>query len=118
MLTKQNIDTIYRQYRNRPASPYDLNIGLFFLPEMDVHRIAIDDKEEITIGSINPNSPFHKIALKRINAILEFDDLVAIVLHSSIIFLRKNDPTVNIHIKQTKPGLGDRLRSIFGQETE
>ena len=113
MLTKQNIEAIYKQNKKLPESPYDLNLGLLFTPEMTPHSLSIDPDETLLIGSVSPASPFRRIALKRVHAILDFDELVAIVLHSSIIFLRKNDPAVNIHIRQTKPSLGDRIRSIF-----
>lgn len=118
MLTKQNIETIYKQHRHLPETPYDLNLGLLFTPEMDAHKLSIDPDEKLIIGSVSPASPFRKIALKRIHAILDFDELIAIVLHSSIIFLHKNDPTVNVHIRQTKPSLGDRLRGIFAHNDD
>ncbi|MFG6422866.1 MAG: hypothetical protein K1V71_00470 [Paramuribaculum sp.] len=112
MITQKVIDTIYRKYKKRPASPYDLNIGLLFAPEMDCHNISIDG-DNISIGSVKPDSPFHTIALERIHAILEFERHVAIVLPASIIFLQKDAPGINIHMKALRPNLMDRIRSKF-----
>ncbi|MDE6304516.1 MAG: hypothetical protein K2M01_06805 [Paramuribaculum sp.] len=108
MITKKVIEAIYKKYDKRPASPYDLNIGLLFSVEMDPHCINIDGNN-ITIDSISPDSPFHSLALNHINAILEFDREVAIVLPTSIVFLHKDSPNVNVHINMPKPSKWERL---------
>ncbi|MCM1028676.1 MAG: hypothetical protein NC342_07455 [Pseudoflavonifractor sp.] len=110
MITQKVIEAIYRKYSKRPASPYDLNIGLLFSPEMDCHNIAIDG-DNVSLGSVSPESPFHSIALDRIHAILDFERHVAIILPASIIFMLKNSPSINIHLKALKPSILDRLRS-------
>lgn len=117
MITQKVIETIYRKYNKRPASPYDLSIGLLFSPEMDCHNILIDG-DDLTIGSISPDSPFHTIALERIHAILDFERHTAIVLPASIIFLLKGSPSVNIHLKALKPSFMDRIRARFATEGE
>lgn len=114
MITKKVIESIYKQYRNKPESPYDLEIGLLFSAAMDKHCINIDG-DNIIIGSISPGSPFHTIALDRIHAIIEFDRVIAIVLPASIVFLQKDSQAVNIHIKMDKPSLIDRIRYKFTQ---
>lgn len=115
MITQKVIETIYKKYSKRPASPYDLNIGLLFSPEMDCHNILIDG-DNLIIGSVNPDSPFHSIALERIHAILDFERHVAIVLPASIIFLLKGTPSVNIHLKAIKPTIMERIRAHFAPE--
>lgn len=110
MITQKVIETIYKKYNKLPASPYDLNIGLLFAPEIDCHNIYIDG-DNITVGSISPDSPFHTIALDRIHGILDFERHVAIVLPASILFLLKDAPSVNIHLKALKPSIFDRLRA-------
>lgn len=112
MITHKVIDSIYKKYGKLPASPYDLNIGLLFSPEMDPHSITIDG-DNVAIGSVNSDSPFHQIALDRIHAILEFERHVAVVLPASILFLLKGSPSVNIHLKALRPTLLDRLRAKF-----
>lgn len=112
MITQKVIETIYKKYGKRPSSPYDLNIGLLFAPEMDCHNIIVDG-DNVIIGSVSPDSPFRTIALDRIHAILDFERHTAIVLPASILFLTKDSPSVNIHLKALKPTVFDRLRSRF-----
>lgn len=112
MITQKVIETIYKKYSKLPSSPYDLNLGLLFSPEMDCHNITVDG-ENVIIGSVNPDSPFHSIGLNRIHAILDFERHVAVVLPASILFLTKNSPSINIHLKALKPTIFDRIRSKF-----
>lgn len=116
MVTKKVIDTIYKTCKSRPESPDELNIALLFETLAEHHAIEIDEGH-ITINSIPPGSPFHRVALSRIHDIVEFDDEVAIVMHSSIIFLNKNDNKAHIHIKQERPSFMDRLRYHMATHT-
>lgn len=113
MITKKVIDTLYKQYSKRPESPDELNIGLLFGDIFDIHGIALDENN-LVINSIDPASPFHSIPLKHIHEIVEFGEDIAIVLHSSIIFLKKEDNRVNIHVKPPQLSPMERLRSAIG----
>ena len=114
MIDKKVIDTIYKRYKKRPSSTDELDIALLFEGVHPMHDIYIDG-DEIVINSIPETSPFHAIPLSHVNAILDFEEHVAIVLHSSIIFLSKteNDRPVSIHIKPMRETLGSRLRSAL-----
>lgn len=112
MITKKVIDNIYNKYRKRPESPDELNFGLLFDDVFENHGIMIDENE-LTIGSINPSSPFHSIPLRHIHAIIEFADEIAIVLHSSIVFLQKKGKGAHIHVKEPTFSLADKLRSVL-----
>ena len=90
MVTKQVINTLYKQFSRPPKSPDELNLGLIFDYTMDNHGIFIDE-DNLYIGSIEPSSPFSTIELKRIHEIVEFEKVIAIVLPSSIIFLNKEN---------------------------
>lgn len=109
MITKQVIESIYKKYKRRPKSVDMLNVGLLFDPSLEAHNIFIDDKK-LVIGSLPADSPFREIPLDRIHAILEFERHVAIVLHSSIIFLRKDGDKVDIHVNLKGPSLLDKIR--------
>ncbi len=109
MITEKVIDTLYKTYKDRPASADELDIALLFENLMDTHEIAIDDEAHLIINSIPVGSPFHRLSLNRIHAIVEFENKIAIVLHSSIIFLNKKDSRSHIHIRQHKPSLMDKL---------
>lgn len=109
MVNQKLHDYLYKTYRKRPESPDELNIAPLFEQLIDFHDIEIDG-EDLVIRSISPNSPFHRISLRRIHEIVEFADEVAIVLHSSIIYLNKNDNKVFVHMKMVKPNLWERIR--------
>lgn len=112
MIQKKVIDSIYKKYRRRPQSPDELNIPLLFekLPEEAMIEI---DENNIIINSIDSSSPFHSIPVSHIHAIIEFDEAVAIVLHSSIIFLSKDDGTAHVHLKEMHPSIIDRIRTAI-----
>ena len=112
MIQKKVIDAIYKKCRKRPASPDELNIPLLFekLPEEAMIEV---DGNDIVINSVSHDSPFHRIPVSHIHAILEFDEAIAIVLHSSIIFLSKEDGSMHVHLKNVGPTLIDRIRSIL-----
>lgn len=111
MLTKKVIETLYRKFNRRPESVYDLNLSLLFDYLMENHGLELDE-EFLTINSIEPESPFHAIPLRHIHEIVEFGDDIAIILHSSIIFLGKHTPSVYIHLKEASQGI---LPKIFGR---
>ena len=114
MITRQLIQTLYKKYSKPPKSVDTLNLALLFDYAAKHHNIFIDpETEELTIGSIAPESPFHKINIHRINAIVPFEEWVAIVMHSSIIFLNRKDSKVAVDIKPVGPSLLDRLRSAI-----
>ena len=112
MINKKVIEELYKKYNKRPESPFDLNLSLLFDYLVENHNIAIDE-DNLTIGSIEADSPFHSIPLRHIHAIVEFGDDIAIILHSSIIFLSKYTDRVNIHIKDEKLGF---LARLFGKD--
>lgn len=113
MITNDVINAIYKQYDKRPKSIDCLNLALLFDKAGIEHDILIDpETQEMTIGSIAPDSPFHTIPLKNINAIVPFEEWTAIVLHSSIIFLNNKKPLPSIHIKQPSLSLWERIRKF------
>lgn len=116
MITKKVIDTLYKRYSKRPNSADDLNIALLFESAHPVHGIVIED-ERVVINSVEDNSPFHRIPLKLIHSIVEFDEAVAIILHSSIIFLSRydSDTPVSVHLKPLKPSIKDRFLGILSK---
>ncbi|MDE5941099.1 MAG: hypothetical protein K2H14_03210 [Muribaculaceae bacterium] len=112
MIHKKVIDAIYRKCRKRPESPDELNIPLLFekLPEETMIEV---DETDIVIGSVDQMSPFHRIPVSHIHAILEFDEAVAIVLHASIVFLSKENGAMHVHLKEMKPSILDRIRGAL-----
>lgn len=113
MITKKVIDSLYKKYNSRPESVFDLNLSLLFDYLMENHGIELDE-EYLIINSVSPDSPFHKIPLRHIHAIVEFADDVAVILPTSIIFMRKQDQGVHIHLKEERKGL---LSNLFRSAT-
>ncbi len=119
MISKQVIQSLYSKYKKLPESPDFLNIPLLFDCATEHHNVSIDmdgPLDCLVINSVEPNSPFHRVPLERIHAIVPFEEWIAIVLHSSIIFLDKKSPKVNVHLKMPKETLGDRLRRLLSKE--
>lgn len=115
MITKQVIESIYKKYKNRPKSVDMLNVGVLFDPSLEKQNIEIDDKR-IVVGSLPEGSPFREIPLERVHAILDFELHVAIVLHSSIVFLRKDSDKVDVHVNLKGPSILDRVRMALSHE--
>jgi len=109
MITKQVIESIYKKYKKRPKSIDSLNIGLLFSPELENRKLHIDDTT-LVIDSLPPTSPFHEIPLERVHAILDFEKHVAVVLHSSIIFIHKDSDKIDVHVNLKGPSFMDKLR--------
>lgn len=115
MISKKVIDQLYRQYNKRPKSIDELNIPLLFEAVHPMHGIEFDEGE-LVINSIAPDSPFHRIPLALVHEIVEFEEVVAIVLHSSIIFLSRqadDEAPVQVHIKPIDMSLTERISSMF-----
>ena len=117
MIRKQVINTLYKKYRKLTKSPDCLDFALLFDYVVEHHNITIDlENDCLIINSLEPTSIFHRIPLSRIHAIVPFEEWVAIVLHSSIIFLNKKSSKVSVNIKMPKPSLWERVKSIFSHE--
>lgn len=115
MISQKVIDQLYRQYNKRPKSIDELNIPLLFEAVHPMHGIEFDEGE-LVINSVPLDSPFHRIPLMLVHEIVEFEESVAIVLHSSIIFLSRradDENPVQVHIKPIEMSMTDKLMSMF-----
>ena len=108
MITKKVINELYKKYRKLPKSPDELDISTLFECAADNHGIKIDG-DVVVIDSIEPSSLFHRINLDRIHGIVKFEKTVAVVLHSSILFLNTDDNGVNVHIKVNPPTVWQKI---------
>lgn len=116
MITKQVIETLYKKFNNRPKSPDCLDFGLLFDTVSDYHDISVDmDTDELVLRDLGEKSPFYKIPLSKIHAIVPFEEWVAIVLHSSIIFLNKKTSEVSVNVRLEQDSLFDRLSGFFSR---
>jgi len=117
MITRQNIQTLYKQYPERAGSVDNLDIALLYDEVAENHGAYVDpDTDELIIMSIDAQSPFHAIPVSKIHAIVPFEQWVAIVLHSSIIFLNRESSKVAVDIKPVSRGLAGIFRDVFAGE--
>ena len=114
MITKITIEEVYRRYRKKPKSIDELSVELLFDSISQVHGLEIKD-EKIILRSVEEKSMFRNIALSRVYGIVNFEKTVAIVLHSSIIFLNKKEPKVNIHIKPEPKTFIEKVKMWMGR---
>lgn len=118
MVTKKVIDNLYKLCKNRPDSPDELDIALLFDENVaDKHNLQLTE-EYLTINSLPVDSPFHRLAFKCIHGIIDFEEDVAIVLHSSIVFLSKKDSKVHIHIKESKQSFMEKIFSGLSAKSQ
>ncbi len=118
MINKEVINSIYKKYKKLPKSPDFLDMPLLFDYAAHHHNIQIDMEgpiDALIINSIDKDSPFHRIPLERIHAIVPFEQWVAVVLHSSIIFLNRKSSKVTVHVRTHNPSLLDRVRDFFSR---
>lgn len=116
MITREIVNTLYKKYSKKPKSIDMLNLALLFDYAATHHNVFIDpETEELTINSIDEKSPFHTLSIHNINAIVPFEEWVAIVMHSSIVFLNRKSNKVAVDIREVKPGFMDRVRGIVGR---
>ncbi len=113
MITKKVIDSLYKKYSKLPAGVESLDVGLLFDESMEQHNISIDENGNLVIGSIEPGSPFHKLAMNRVHGINNFENYVALILHSSILFLSKKGPHASINIKANPVTFWEKVRWWF-----
>jgi hypothetical protein len=111
MITREVIDTLYKTYHTRPKHAESLDMALLFDSTNDHHNLAVDlESERLTIGSVSNDSPFKRIAMRCIHAIVPFEEWVAIVMHSSIIFLNRESSRVAVHLKPFEPSIIEKVR--------
>lgn len=108
MIQKKAIESIYKKYKKRPASPDELDIPLLF-EQLPFEAGVEIDGSDLVLGSVENSSPFHRIPVRNIHAIVNLDEAVAIVLRASIIFISKEDGSVNVHLKMVGESILERL---------
>lgn len=101
---------MYHQYSKKPKNIDYLDLGLLFEKAGIEHDILVDpETQDITIGSIPEDSPFHTIPLTNVHAFVPFEEWVAIVMHSSIVFLNSKKPVTTIHLKSPETSFWQKI---------
>lgn len=98
MISQRVIDEIYKRYGKRKDPVDDSRIDYFINLLSDHHDISKDDME-IIVNSMEPGNFFRRFLKRNIRAILEFDNEVAFVFPSHILFLSRTTPNAQIHMR-------------------
>lgn len=100
MITRNNIENLYKANAVAPADVMDLGVNKLFDEVALVHDLLVDPEEgELIIGSVDAKSPLHTLKLANINGIEVLNGWTAIIMHSSIVFLNRERPVVMVDVK-------------------
>lgn len=108
MITDNVIKEIYKKFGKPHKNEEELQLDYFLELLNENHAITRDGKE-IIIEDLDEFNPFRRFLIRGINAVLEFDKMVAFVFRNHILFLGKEDNQMRVHIKPEKP------KSVFGR---
>lgn len=97
MITDQVIKEIYQKFGSSKRTS-DLNLDYFIEILSSAHNISIIE-DELVINNLEELNPFRRFLIKAIQAILEFDKVVAIVFYDHIIFLDKQKNEIHVHFR-------------------
>lgn len=113
MITDSVIKEIYKKFSKPHKKPEDLRLD-YFIPMLNEHHDLENDGFEIIIKDLEEYNPFRRFLIRSLNAVLEFDKMIAFVFRNHILFFGKEDNQLRIHIKpEDKPSLFQR---IFGRK--
>lgn len=112
MITDSVIKEIYRKFGKPHKNEADLRLDYFLDVLHDNHSIKRDGIE-IIVEDLDEFNPFRRFLVRSINAILEFDKIIAFVFRSHILFFGKEDNQMRVHINPGKPK--SFLGRLFGR---
>ena len=99
MITKSNIDDLYRKYNRKPKILDERNLAPLMQCALSTDAIEIDG-DCIRFKNVDSTSLFTSIEMQRIHAVVEFDKHIALVLPNSIIFINREDYSIHVHLKE------------------
>ncbi len=108
MITDSVIKEMYKKFGKPPKDPGELRLD-YFLPILKNNHSITSDGFEIIIEDLDEFNPFRRFLIRSLNAVLEFDKMIAFVFRNHILFLGKEDTQMRVHIKPEKP------KSLFGR---
>lgn len=112
MVDEQVIKEIYKKFRKPHKNYADLRLD-YFLPILAAHHSIENDGFEIVLKDVDEYNPFRRFLIRSLNAVLEFDKLIAFVFKNHILFMGKEDNQLHVHIKPEDPP--SLLNRIFGR---
>lgn len=115
MINDQVIKEIYKKFSKPVKSQEDLKLDYYVKLLNKEHNIEINDLD-VVINDLDSINPFRRFLKRSIYAILEFDNVVAFVFRSHILFFSINDNQLRVHIKPEKPK--GFFRRLFSKDDE
>lgn len=112
MVDEKVIQEIYKKYRKPHKNMADLRLD-YFLPLLGEHHDIENDGFEIVLKDVDEYNPFRRFLIRSLNAVIEFDKLIAFVFNNHILFMGKEDNQLHVHIKPEEPD--SLLSRIFGR---
>lgn len=108
MITDSVIKEIYRKFSKPHRNEEELRLDYYLHLLKENHSIKREDNE-IIIEDLDEFNPFRRFLIRSVNAVLEFNKMIAFVFRNHILFLGKEDNQMRVHIKPEKP------KSLFGK---
>lgn len=98
MTDQELINSLYKRFGHQPATLDERHFDLLADYIVDGRGIELDD-DIIIFTHIAGKSPLRRIPLRNINGVADLGGLLAIVLHSAIIFFNKQTLAVTVHLR-------------------
>lgn len=98
MITNSVIKEIYKKFGKPHKKREDLQLD-YFLPMLKENHNIVYDNDEIILSDLDEFNPFRRFLIRSLNAVLEFDKMVAFVFRNHILFLGKEDGQMRVHMR-------------------
>lgn len=108
MITDSAIKEIYKKFSKPHKHREELQLD-YFIPMLSEHHAIKIDEDEIILEDLEEFNPFRRFLIRSLNAILEFDKVIAFVFRSHILFLGKEDDQMRVHMRP------EPKKSFFGR---
>lgn len=92
------IDSLYKRFSRRPATLDERNLRLLADYIVEDRGVSLCD-DRLVFTEMSSDSPFREILLENIHGVADLGRMLAVVLHSSIIFLDCRTLEAFVHVK-------------------
>ena len=110
MITEDVIKEIYKKYKKPPKEASELELERY-IDMLKPHHDISSDGFEVVLNDLDECDPFKRFLIRSLNAILDFDKIVAFVFRDHILFLGKDNNAMRAHFKPESDNIFSR---IFG----
>ena len=108
MITDNSIREIYKKFSHPHKRREELQLEYFISMLSEHHAIKVCE-DEIILEDLEEFNPFRRFLIRSLNAVLEFDKMIAFVFRSHILFLGKEDDQMRVHMRP------EPKKSFFGK---